>query len=106
MNRRDVLKLGGSFLVAIMLNASPLGKLYRSPTHADAKGVLYRGSRNGRIYSSTDGKTWTQIADFGSDYVVKGVARDVMGRVYARLQYQARSFDLYLLKDGKTWWYS
>lgn len=106
MNRRDILKLGGALSLALLLNVSPLGGLLRSPTHASAKGALYRGSRNGRIYTSTDnGRTWTQMADFGPDYMVRGVARDHSGQVYARLQYGDRSFDLHLQPDGKTWWY-
>lgn len=106
MNRRDVLKLAGAFSIALVLHASPLGKLLRSPSHVQAKGALYRGSRNGRIYTSTDnGKTWTQMADFGPDFVVRGVARDFKGQIYARLQYSSRSFDIHLLEDGRTWWY-
>ena len=106
MNRRDALKLGGAFSLALLLNASPLGKLLRSPSHAAARGVLYRGSRNGCIYTSADnGKTWTKMTDFGPDFLVRGVARDLSGQVYARLQYRSRSFDLHLLDDGRTWWY-
>lgn len=106
MHRRDILKLGGALSLALFLNATPVGKLLRSPTHASAKGVLYRGSRNGRIYNSADnGRTWTQMTDFGPGYVVRGVARDRNGQVYARLQYANQSFDLTLLADGKTWWY-
>ena len=48
MNRRDVLKLGGALSLALLLNGGPLGKLLRSPSHAGAMGVRYRGSRNGR----------------------------------------------------------
>ena len=106
MNRRDVLKLGGAFSLALLLNVSPLGKLLNSPTHASAKGALYRGSRNGRIYTSTDnGHTWTQMVNFGPDYLVRGVARDRSGQVYARLQYGDRSFDLHLAADGQNWLY-
>jgi hypothetical protein len=105
MNRRDVLKLGGAFSLALLLNVSPIGKLLRSPSRASARGVLYRGSRNGCIYTSADnGKSWTKMADFGPDIIVRGVARDLGGQVYARLQYQARSFEIHLLEDGKTWW--
>lgn len=107
MNRRDVLKLGGAFSLALLLNASPLGKILHVPSHADAKGMLFRGSRNGCIYSSADnGKTWTVMTSFAPDILVRGVARDLNGQVYARLQYQGRSFDIHLLQDGKTWWYS
>ena len=60
MNRRDVLKLGGALSIALLLNASPLGKMLRSPSHAGALGVRYRGSRDGRIYTSADnGKSVT-----------------------------------------------
>jgi hypothetical protein len=46
------------------------------------------------------------MADFGSGYVVRGVARDLQGQIYARLQYQGRSFDIHLMQDGKTWRYN
>ena len=103
MNRRDVLKLGGALSMALLLNASPIGGLLR----ASAKGALYRGSRNGRIYTSNDnGRSWTQMTDFGPDYIVRGVARDLNGQVYARLQYGNRTFDLNLSPDGKNWMYA
>lgn len=106
MNRRDVLKLGGALSLALLLNASPLGALMRSPTHASAKGALFRGSRNGSIFTSTDnGHTWTQMVSFGPAYVVRGVMRDRGGDVYARLQYGTRTFDLRLAPDGKNWLY-
>jgi hypothetical protein len=107
MNRREFLKLGAAFSLALALTVSPVGKILHAPAQASAKGVRYRGSQNGRIYTSADnGKTWTQMADFGSGYVVRGVARDLQGQIYARLQYQGRSFDIHLMQDGITWWYN
>jgi hypothetical protein len=105
MDRRDVLKLGAATSLALLLQASPLGRIL-GPSNVEAKGLLYRGSRDGYIYSSADGgRTWQEMANFGPDLRVR-VSRDLKGQVFARLFYQGSAFELNLLKDGRTWWYS
>lgn len=104
MNRRDFLKLSGAASIALLLQAGPAGKLLGAPTQAEAKGVLYRGTPHGKIYRSPDGKKWEQMVNFGPDYSIDRVDKDLRGQVFARLRYSGRAFEIRLLDDGKTWW--
>ena len=105
MNRRDFLKLGGATSLALLLQATPLAKaLGFSHQRAAAAGILFRGTTDGKIYTSADnGKTWDLMVNFGSAYSIRRIARDSSGQVIATLRYARRAFELALSENGKSW---
>ena len=105
MNRRDVLKLGGALSLALLLQVSPLGRALRFPSEASAKNLRYRGTLDGRILSTADGKNWEQVVNFGPDYVIQKVLPDASGNVYAQLQFSGRKFTL-MRSMGNTDWHT
>jgi hypothetical protein len=102
MNRRDFLKFGGAASATLLLLATPAGSML-GPKEAQAKGVRYHGTADGKIYKSADGKSWEQMVNFGPDYTVTRVVADVRGNVSARLAYAGLPIYLHLQPDGKTW---
>ena len=104
MNRRDFLKLSGAVSVALLFQISPLGRSMNVLPSAQAKGETYRGTPDGKIYVlAADGKTWQLLTNFGPEYSIIRMGRDLGGQVYARLSFAGRRFDLNLLEDGKSW---
>lgn len=103
MNRRDVLKLGGAATLALLLQASPLSRVFRFPSEAQARGLRYRGTPDGRIYSTGDGKTWDFVVNFGTDYSIRKVSADLSGNVYAQLQYAGHNFNLVRSTNSTDW---
>lgn len=104
MNRRDFLKLGGAVSAVLLFQASPLGRSINIPSSTQAKGQTYRGTADGKIYVlAADGKTWQLLTNFGPEYSVTRVDRDLLGNVFARLVFARRQFELTLAKDGRSW---
>lgn len=105
MDRREFLKLGGVLSAVLFLQTNPVGKMVALPSFVEVNGKMYRGTPDGKIYSSTDhGRRWNLMVNFGSDYSVTHLSTNRSGQLYAGLQYAGREFNINLLDDGKTWW--
>jgi hypothetical protein len=122
MDRRSFLKLSGLLAAALILQIHPDGKVSDGKiaqvsslemtgrnagekTSTTVKGKMYRGTEDGKIYSSDDqGKTWKMMVNFGPDYSITRVDMDRSQKVVARLQFANHGFKINLLEDGKTWW--
>lgn len=105
MNRRDFLKVAGLTSLALFVNVRPLaGKLVNSRQLTVPSGKIYRGTPDGRIYTSNDrGRTWSLHTNFGRQYSILGFTTNAGGQIYAHLSFQSRGFDLMLAKNQKFW---
>ena len=104
MDRREFLKLLGTFTVVGFVNIKQAGKLLYQPTAAFGH-TVYRAGQNGQVLQSKDGEvTWQVNTSFGKDCSVQDIyVRDNV--LYARLVYRSHTI---LLKsyDGKIWYTS
>lgn len=104
MNRRDFLKLSGA--VSIVL-AFPLGALdaeLASPASAELDGTTYRGTPDGKVYTSADdGRTWSLLTDFGPGLTVFSLTAVPRNRIYARLGFDGKTFGLAFSPSERTW---
>lgn len=108
-SRRDFFKATG--LAAAGLSA---GGLLLAPAVAQgagntvlaqttALGKLYRGTRDGLIFESSDsGQSWQQVANFGSHCAVQALS-DRRGNLQARIGVGAHGFEL-ASADGRKWY--
>jgi len=104
MNRRDFLKMGGLFSTALIVQFNPLGRITSVPVEAQTGDKHYRGTFDGKILVSTNaGKSWQSHTNFGPIFSILGINVDHQGQVRAQLGFEARSFELALAEDGKTW---
>ena len=103
MERRQFLKLAGAASVAAVAGrfiGSSGADAVAAPTAF--AGRSYRGTRDGRILVSEDGKTWSLHTTFGHDYSVKHLDV-VQDRVTAHLGFGHRSFQVRLASDDRSW---
>jgi len=105
MVRRDFLKLSGLVTAALLVQATPaVAAAAKLPVQVEAGGRLYRGSDDGRIYTSVNsGKSWQLHTDFGPNLSVWGLSADARGGVHTQLGFAGYGFHLSLMQDGKTW---
>lgn len=102
MNRRDFLKLGSTVSALLYLPVGTLARSVDSLTMVEMKGVTYRGTHDGKVYSSVDGgKSWNLLVDFGREIAILSLDLLPGSRLYARLGFAGRDFHLvYTLKDN------
>ncbi len=104
MNRRDFIKLGGLASLSLFLSFNPLEKLAALPVEMAAQGKVYRGTSDGKILISEDGrKTWRLHTNLGSMYSIQKFFTDPNNQVKAQVGYQKYTFQLKLSKNGKLW---
>ena len=111
MRRRSFLKLVGLASVSSALTnpiqalaavARP-GAAAAGTTAGAATALLKFKAKGGRIYSSTDGRTWTLHTYLGPDYRVERLVQDSGGGVRATVDYFGRSFGLVLAANRISW---
>lgn len=104
MYRRDFLKLGGLLSVTLFMQFNPLKKGLYLPAEVSSRGTLYRGTSDGKVYTSSDaGKNWQLHTNFGAAYSVHGLTVDLSEQIYAQLDFGGHSFELALAPNGKAW---
>ncbi len=104
MNRRDFLKLGGLASLSLFLSFKPLEQLSSLPAEMAAQGKVFRGTSDGKIFISEDGRmTWRLHTNLGSMYSIQKFFNDSSNQVKAQVGYQNHSFQLTLHKNGKLW---
>jgi hypothetical protein len=105
MNRRDFLKsMSVGLAVAVLPTAFTRVPVKAATAQVSASGSKRKltGTTDGRILESLDsGRTWHQVAYFGSQCSVRKVS-DGQGQVSAQIGFQGHSF---MLKsaDARTW---
>jgi hypothetical protein len=103
-SRRNFMKVAGLTAGALLLvpaAAQAAGTYIIAQTAA--LGKMYRGTRDGRVLESIDGgKTWQQVANFGSHCAVQAL-NDRRGKLQARIGVGAHGFDL-ASADGRKWY--
>lgn len=104
MNRRDFIFTGGVFTAAMLIQVSSLARFVPKFPEVEVRGRFYRGTPDGKVLISTDaGKNWMEHTNFGSQYVVRKLGKDLNELVQARLGFEGLSFGLVLDDDGKKW---
>jgi hypothetical protein len=104
MYRRDFLKLSGLLSAAVFMRFNSVSKAVSLPVEAEAKGQLFRGTSDGRIYVSTNqGRDWQLHTNFGSHVSVYSLASRHKDQIQAGLELANHSFELALAPDGKRW---
>ncbi len=106
MIRRDFLKLAGMTAALLAVNPGLYHGLAQGHGTVEAAidGRLYRGTLDGKIFTSDDGGvTWQLHTDLGSDYSILRFFEGSGGQVHTRVGFQMYTFDLSLLKNGKAW---
>ena len=105
MVRRDFLKLSGLATAAMLIQITPaVAAAADLPLQVEAGGKLYRGTDDGRIYtSSNSGKSWQLHTNFGPDLSVWGLSAGSRGDVRLQLGFAGHSILLRLMPNGKTW---
>jgi hypothetical protein len=104
MNRREFLKLGGAVSAMLVLPLGLIGKGLASLATLELNGTTYRGTQDGKVYTSTDaGRTWSLLTDFGPDMTVFSLSAVPRNRIYARLGFAGKSFGLVFSPNEHTW---
>ena len=104
MYRRDFLKFSGLLSATFLMKLNSLEKMLYFPVQVSSRGMLYRGTSDGRIYRSmNEGQSWELHTNFGTAYSVLGLEADLFGQVYTQLDFGGHSFELTLAPDGKLW---
>ncbi|WP_347986747.1 hypothetical protein [Methylomonas sp. AM2-LC] len=103
VNRRHFLKVSGLTAVASFA-ISPLALAFDHSYSSLKVGVKeYRGTDNGKLLLSTDqGKTWTEIANFGDDCSVENITAELNGLVKVHLRKGAHS--IWIQSDNDQKW--
>lgn len=104
MNRRDFLKIGSLASAVGFLAVGPMDNVLALPIETTISGKLYRGTADGKIYTSQNGgKSWQLQSKFPKGFAVLDIfpARDK--QIYAHIGYKRVNFHLVLTKDGKSW---
>ena len=105
MNRRQFLKVSGVAYGMLALWLSPrVVQQIASRPQAEANGKLYRGTVDGRIYTSEDrGRSWKLHTNLGDQCSVLGFSEGQRSQVTAHVSHQLRDFDLTLSQDERFW---
>jgi len=104
MNRREFLKFGGMFSVAVFLPKKPQAVFLPDPVQVVVAGKIYRGTPDGKIYISNDkGVSWRLHTNLGENYAILELSAKANGQVFAQVGYQKLSFALKLSQNGKNW---
>lgn len=103
VNRRQFLRIvgfavGSAVLSPLLTAAKPAGDLPLT-----RRSRFYRGTSDGKLLGSMDGREWAMLTDFGPHLAVREVklARD--GWLHAGLAAGGNAFVL-KSRDGKTWY--
>ena len=102
-SRRNFLKMAGLAAGALLLmpNSAQSASSYFS-AYAEAFGRKYRGTRDGLVLESIDGgKTWQQVANFGSHCAVQAL-RVQRSALQAQIGVGAYEFAL-TSADARKW---
>ncbi|HET6596933.1 MAG TPA: hypothetical protein VFG81_15010 [Anaerolineales bacterium] len=105
MQRREFLKLAGTFLGSTVLLTRSFDALTALPVEARFKGRHFRGYRNdGDIFVSEDnGETWQLHTRLGSEYSIDDLFVNPDDQMYAGVGFMHYHFQLFLSEDGKQW---
>jgi hypothetical protein len=103
-SRRSFFKVAGLTAGALLLApAAAQGAGNYVIVQTAALGNLYRGTRDGLVFESGDGgKTWQQVANFGSHCAVQALS-DRRGKLQAQIGVGAHGFEL-ASADGRKWY--
>ncbi len=105
IDRRDFLKIGGLFSVAMLTGIGSVIDMTARSVEMDFNGLSYRGTADGNILVSSDsGKTWSLHTQFGPHLSVSRLYVDLRRRMVAVLNCQGYDFKLALSSDLRTWW--
>ena len=86
MNRREFLVFSGFTGFVLMTHLSGGGRLLQIPVEVEYQGKLFRGTRNGKIYSSNDGgKFWTLHSDLGNQCAIEKLYTGSDGVFYSQV---------------------
>ncbi|CAG0931209.1 hypothetical protein TFLX_02039 [Thermoflexales bacterium] len=103
-SRRSFFKVIGLTTGALLLapsSAQGAGNYFIA--RADTLGRKYVGTRDGLVFESVDrGKTWQQVANFGSHCAVQDLS-DRRGQLHAQVGVGAHGFGL-ISADGRKWY--
>lgn len=103
-SRRTFFKVAGLAAGTLLLapsSAQGAGNYFIA--YAAALGKQYRGTRDGLVFESVDrGKTWQQVANFGSHCAVQALTAR-QGQLQARIGVAGYDFAL-TSADGRKWY--
>ncbi len=102
-SRRSFIKVASLTAGAVLL-APVVAQIVSgaSVVYAEALGKKYKGTRDGRVLESVDGgKTWQQVANFGSHCAVLALI-DRKGRIQAKIGVGGYDFAL-ISADARVW---
>jgi|WetSurMetagenome_2_1015567.scaffolds.fasta_scaffold26900_7 hypothetical protein len=102
-SRRTFFKATGLAVGALLLaQGSAQGTGSYVIAHTEAFGKRYHGTRDGRVFESVDdGKTWQQVACFGSHCAVQAL-QERRGRLQAQVGVAGYGFAL-TSSDAREW---
>ncbi|HTP11088.1 MAG TPA: hypothetical protein VMP08_22695 [Anaerolineae bacterium] len=102
-SRRSFIRVAGLAAGAAILAPVIAQVISGSPiAYADALGKKYKGTRDGRVFESIDdGKTWQQVANFGSHCAVLGLSEQ-RSRLQAKIGVSGYDFAL-ISTDARLW---
>jgi hypothetical protein len=104
MNRRDFLKLAGLLSTALIFQFNTLGKMMDLPVETQAGGKVFRGTWDGKIYTSENAReTWKLHTDFGSEFSIIDLSTDVYENIHAQLGFNGYSFQLMCSPEHIVW---
>ena len=105
MYRRDFLKVAGMAAASLVFRPGLTHRLAQQiPVETAIAGRLYRGTLDGKIYTSDDGgASWQLHTNLGPKYSVLRFYAGSTGLVHTQVGFSSYSFDLALLKNGKAW---
>ena len=104
MDRREFLKLGSFVPAYFYLSAAGLFSLPHFEPEINALGKIYKGTLDGKIYTSVDlGKTWQLQYKLGSSNSILKFSIGTDHKLYVLAMNKAHTFSLALSPNGKTW---
>ncbi len=104
MNRREFLKLGGAVSAMLVFPLGSILKEINSLATVELNGTTYRGTEDGKVYTSSDGsRTWRLLTNFGPGITVFSLTAVPRNRIYARLGFAGKSFGLVFSPAERAW---
>jgi hypothetical protein len=104
MDRREFLKLGSFVPAYFYLSAAGLFSLPHFEPEINALGKIYKGTLDGKIYTSEDsGKTWQLQYKLGSANSILKFSAGADHRLNVLAMNNAHTFSLVLSSNGKAW---